>query len=208
MKKISFIKSGMRVLFLLFISFATNVANAQVEVHLIKFTADCHGDYSYVNWSSSVEIDAESFMLERSEDQINWTLVDNVLAENFYATQTNYQITDNTPSISGTNYYRLTAIGVNGDTLMVSDEGKCGINTNPEDPGIITSPNPTTGKVTVVTPITGTIEPFSITDRTGQVIKKGFKYSKEFVIDMEDLDRGLYFLFIGNNANPVKIWKQ
>lgn len=207
MKKINLLTKRINAVLSFIFTITLSTAFGQVETHLIKLTADCHGDYQLVDWATAYEFNLDYFTLERSEDGVNWSFVENVPAENNSGTDTYYYTTDYNISVSGLNYYRLIANGTIGDTLTLSsDESKCTVEIY-DDP-IVVSPNPSTGKVTVVSPPIGTFEPFSITDRTGHIVKKGLRNSKDFEINMEDLDEGLYFLFIGDNANPTKIWKK
>jgi hypothetical protein len=118
---------------------------ALLPLTLLKFTAEKQaGEYVLLSWESSNETGFKEYVLERSTDGMNYTVVAVVPGKGGLTAQ--YAYTDNAGLQSGTKrYYRLRQVDVNGRitysrTLSVSLQPANGIT-------LLVTPNPSNGNV-------------------------------------------------------------
>jgi len=88
-----------------------NLINVPIE--LSDFTAEKDGRDAILKWQTATEIHSDYFDIERSADAEKWENIGKVTAAGDSQTARNYQFTDVTP-FSGTNYYRLKQIDIDG----------------------------------------------------------------------------------------------
>lgn len=99
-----------------------------------------------VTWVTASEIDNDFFTVEKSEDGIVWTMVDQIGGAGYSNNVLNYSLVDPTP-YSELSYYRLKQTDFNGDFSYAPIRL---INLNKlEDRGISLYPNPTSEYLTV-----------------------------------------------------------
>jgi hypothetical protein len=81
-----------------------------LPVDLVQFYASKNDDGSVkLSWSTSQEVNAGYFDIERSGDQTAWTKLGSVNAKGNSSTTTDYQFSDRLP-LDGTGYYRLKMV--------------------------------------------------------------------------------------------------
>ena len=185
-----------------------------LPVELISFTANCNetGDKVNVNWSTASEHNTSYFVVEKSRDGINWTILNTLGAAGNSTTVIEYALTDNNV-VSGTTYYRLTQFDNDGvsETFNIASVN-CGaqqaITSN-----LITYPNPSNGSFYVdfyTQDITGP-SLISVFDARGMVI-----YRQEVLVEkgsnvfhIEDLEAapGMYYIKVSNGTTTSYIVK-
>ncbi|WP_420147954.1 T9SS type A sorting domain-containing protein [Spirosoma sp.] len=84
-----------------------------LPVTLLSFTARSEGDRVQLAWATSMERDADRFIVERSRDLSEYVSVGEVIAKGTTDERQYYGLTDLNPQL-GTNYYRLTQIDRDG----------------------------------------------------------------------------------------------
>jgi hypothetical protein len=85
-----------------------------LPVVLVQFLATKEDDGSVkLSWSTSQELNAGYYDVERSGDQAAWTKIGSVKAKGYSSTTTNYSFTDKQP-IDGNGYYRLKMTDLDG----------------------------------------------------------------------------------------------
>jgi hypothetical protein len=98
-----------------------------LPVQLVQFLANKGSDGSVnILWSTSQEVNAGYFDVERSGDQTGWTKIGSVTAKGNSSTTTDYHLTDRLP-LDGTGYYRLKMVDLDGKfkyskTISVTNE--------------------------------------------------------------------------------------
>ncbi len=186
------------------VSFTSNGQEAKVE--FTKLTASCFDEYTDIEWETTTEQNTALFVLQRSDDQLTWQDVEEVVPMGGPGVQTYYNVQDFTLSGTGKNYYRIVLVSSQNETTTYSDE-----NSNcekGEDNPPVVAPNPTSGPITVK-PRTGVInsDTYTVAKLSGKVVLRG-KFSKgNQWIDMSDCETGMYLIYIGNDPTPHKIWK-
>jgi hypothetical protein len=78
-------------------------------ISLLNFDAKRNGAVNNLNWTTSQEINSNRFMVERSNDGLNFTAIGTVNASGNSNSEKNYRYIDAAPS-KGINYYRLRMI--------------------------------------------------------------------------------------------------
>ncbi len=86
-----------------------------LPVSLSDFRASLSNKKVYVNWATASEINSASFSVERSADNINYTLVKTIDGAGNSTTIRHYNIIDNSP-LQGVSYYRLKQVDYDGTT--------------------------------------------------------------------------------------------
>jgi len=90
------------------------IQSTTLPVELVQFLAIKASDGSVnVLWSTSQEVNAGYFDIERSGDQTGWTKIGSVKAKGNSSTTTDYQFSDKLP-LDGTGYYRLKMVDLDG----------------------------------------------------------------------------------------------
>lgn len=84
-----------------------------LPLQLLSFDAQANGDAVDLNWTSTHEINTQSFEIERSADGIDFSGIGKVAASQNYSSTSKYQYTDAAPA-AGDNYYRLKMTDIDG----------------------------------------------------------------------------------------------
>jgi hypothetical protein len=85
-----------------------------LPVVLAQFIASKQSDGSVkLNWTTSQEVNAGYYDVERSGDQTGWTKIGSVKAKGNSSIATDYSLFDNLP-LDGTGYYRLKMVDLDG----------------------------------------------------------------------------------------------
>ncbi|ADY52376.1 hypothetical protein Pedsa_1821 [Pseudopedobacter saltans DSM 12145] len=96
------------------ISFTPN-STITLPVSLNSFTAKTVNGNIVINWSTASEQNNKYFEILRSTDGVSFTKIGQVAGKNNSSSLNQYSFTDNTP-ISGTNYYQLKQVDINGES--------------------------------------------------------------------------------------------
>lgn len=170
-----------------------------LPVTLGKFQAIKQKEIVLLQWFANSVVNGVHFMIEKSNDQKNWTVLQNVSSKGNRADFTKYSYTDETPA-NGLNYYRLTTIDVNGS---VSVSNICVVN-------FITSwklklyPNPARGN-SVDLQSNANLRKIIVLDMNGnRVIEKSFKANTSYSsLNISILPKGVYFIQVLNERNEI-----
>lgn len=93
-------------------NFRTREMITPLPVELIRFTAVAQQDNVVLNWSTASEVNNAYFILERSQDGINFTKLGQVAGAGNSNKLQNYTFLDQQP-LPGTSYYRLKQVDTN-----------------------------------------------------------------------------------------------
>jgi hypothetical protein len=115
-----------------------------LPVTLLSFTAKPEGDRVQLAWSTTSELNAERFIVERSADLAEYVAVGEIAAKGTTNTRQYYSLTDTQP-LPGNNYYRLRQIDHDGTShlfkpvaaVMSLDDVAAVVYPNPADPARI-----------------------------------------------------------------------
>ena len=131
-----------------FVTFASSNNNLVLPIELTSFTATCDGRSALVEWTTASEKNNDYFVLERSDDAINFTELARVAGAGNSIDPIDYAYTDYGIH-GGDNYYRLVQVDYDG-TRAVSEVVvvNC-IETAAGEPDVQAYPNPFYGELTL-----------------------------------------------------------
>ena len=190
---------------------------AQLPVELISFTADCENNNTKLNWSTATEKDNNYFIVEKSEDGINYKAIAQVEGQGNSSQIKKYNYTDKTER-SEVNYYRLKQTDYNGAfeySSVVSISKKCSNDNTFSSFGLY--PNPNSGSVLTVNYTVEKNEKAVVkfTTALGQLyMQKSILLNggnNTDVINIDGIAPGVYFVEIESSqikAKPVKFIKE
>ena len=85
-----------------------------LPITLLDFSGFDEGDYNYLQWSTSSEINNDYFTVEKSENAIHWSELGRVDGSGNSSVEKSYSYVDKNP-YAGTTYYRLKQTDYNGN---------------------------------------------------------------------------------------------
>jgi hypothetical protein len=92
------------------------ISSGFTQYELLNFTGELTEQQSVkLNWTTSLELNTDYFVLEKSSDNIHYTLLDSIPAVGGGRMMSQYQSVDNNP-VKGVNYYRLKMVDVLGNS--------------------------------------------------------------------------------------------
>lgn len=173
-----------------------SVSCLPLPIDLLNFDVELKDQKVEIAWSTLSEINNDFFVVERSEDGIDFNSVEIVYGSGNSATLINYKQIDENP-IYGINYYRLKQIDFDGEHSYSSIVS---INIE-ETEDVRMYPNPAKQHIIIEGVLAGsTIEIYNTMGRP--VLKKELKFEKE-VIDTENIPEGVYFVKISNDMDVL-----
>ena len=180
-----------------FATFASSNGGAVVlPIELTSFTATCNGHSSLIEWTTATEKNNDFFVLERSNDAINFKEIARVAGAGNSIESINYAYTDYGVR-SGDNYYRLVQVDYDG-TSTVSEiiVANCPAETLGE-PDVLAFPNPFDDNLTLhfenFGNIQATVEVYDMLGRMVQTQKVNCSQNDyEVVLRLAGLSDGTY----------------
>jgi hypothetical protein len=94
-------------------SYSIGWVGTALPVKLVSYKAEKAGTQSILSWVTASEIDNDHFEIERSTDGTSWHTIGEVKGNGTTTETTHYTFTDSKPT-SGSNYYRLKQVDVDG----------------------------------------------------------------------------------------------
>lgn len=181
----------------------TNCGIIPDEPIIIEFSADCEREGVITKWTKTTDLNVDSFFIEKSTDNENWTIVTQGPGQgNTYESAHYYHWDDE--RLPGNTYYRLTYILLSGDTVVY---GPATANCDFDD--ITIMPNPNFGDFTVRIESNQQVNGMIMTmhDARGRLIYKNSVNVEEginnFRINDRNINSGAYFLkLIYPDADP------
>jgi len=185
--------------------FTSGQSGVPLPVELLNFDAVIQGENVLTTWTTASEINNNYFVIERSQDGINFEAVGTKLGSGNSSVTLYYSFLDTKP-LAGLSYYRLRQVDFDG-TNTNSDP----VAVNFMDNNILTVfPNPAHDaniNITFTTQGNGAVE-LSIIDMLGKVhwseqitVTKGLNKINDFSI--AGLPQGAYFVRIKPSENEI-----
>lgn len=120
-----------------------------LPIELTSFTAECDGKSSLVEWTTATERNNDHFVLERSDDAINFTEIARVAGAGNSIEPLDYSYTDYDIR-NGDNYYRLWQVDYDGTRTASEIIVATCVDETVDAPEVLAYPNPFSGELTVV----------------------------------------------------------
>ncbi len=176
-----------------------------LPVQFDYFKAAKLGSTANLTWRTIAETNNSHFTVERGSSISNFTELTRKAAAGTTTETTTYNFVDQNP-LNGTNYYRLTQYDNNGDFKILGEQVLTfSLNSSQN----LVYPNPATKQVFVKLGEAKGIVTVDLVSLTGQtILAKAYNISgnEEITIDLADVPRGSYVLWLnrGKNNNDRK----
>ncbi|MCF0207350.1 MAG: T9SS type A sorting domain-containing protein [Bacteroidales bacterium] len=128
----------------------SSVPRAEVEtlpIELTEFAAECDGNSALVSWTTATEKNNDYFVLERSNDAVNFSEIARISGAGNSLTENKYEYSDF--DINGECYYRLTQVDFDGASTT-SKIIALNCNKNTAEPTMYAYPNPFEDEITII----------------------------------------------------------
>jgi hypothetical protein len=168
-----------------------------LPVKLSRWEATPSGNKVILQWTTSAEINASHFVIERSADGTRFSPLATVPANGNTQGDASYSGEDPDP-LGGRSYYRLKMMDVDG-RFEYADVRTVLFSSNKKP---IILGNPVRNIVELVTPNAGGRSAWQIINRAGQIMRKGFASPGRTVIDISTLNAGEYWLRSDSGERP------
>lgn len=171
-----------------------------LPVTLISYTAKAQNNSSLLTWKTASETNNSHFLVEKSTDGKNFVQIAKVDAKS--ANGADYAFTDNNTT-SGTNYYRLSQVDLDGKT---TDLGVKVVKITFTDSDVKLYPNPATEFVNLSFEA-GIYEKAILLDINSKVMQtiSIVKVQNSATVNLADVNPGTYFLqLLGTTSKTVK----
>ncbi len=173
-----------------------------LPVELLSFSGRSLGSQNILEWTTASEINNDFFTVEKSKNAIDFVGFKNVKGAGISSQTNTYKIYDETPG-GGTTYYRLKQTDYNGESKVFDI-----ISVNSCETGCIDATAYSNGLGGVVINIKETeTKPYTIRifDALGNKLKNEIFYiqkgSNSLVLDVNDLNAGIYFISFENGQS-------
>jgi hypothetical protein len=164
-----------------------------LPVELMSFTAVKKNGTVVLDWATALEKNNNRFVIERSNDGLNWTSIGEVMGMGNTNSIRNYSFTDTDP-LDGISYYRLRQIDNNGNSSL----SKIAVVQTSHQLASI-SPNPFDNQLTIKTNIKGDLD-ISIHDVLGRLLYETNKEVEDGLLTIHpELASGAYIVTISAN---------
>lgn len=181
-----------------------NVSNAILPATLLSFTGSAKNDKTFLQWTTTNEVNFSHFIVERSGDAKNFNAI-----EKINASAKQYRLYDESP-LTGNNYYRLKMVDIDG-SYKYSDVIK--VNFASASSANSCYPNPATGFVNLVINNTnaGNYD-YSVSTLQGNIIKAAAANlnsgAQQIRIDVSNVPSGVLIIRLHNRqTNTVETFK-
>lgn len=168
-----------------------------LPIDLISFYGTAGTDKNMLYWSTTTEINNDSFTILKSTDRINFEPIGSVQGAGNSTQILNYSISDER-LLQETNYYRLQQTDFNGGATFSSIISVT--NSANELNSIIVRPNPAHHFIHLGLIEAENIFQVEITNQMGEII---FRTENKSIIDISHLSNGFYFVKISDNIKSV-----
>lgn len=167
-----------------------------LPLNLLSFKGSLSNNEVPLLWITSNEINVKNFIVERSADAVNYSMIASITANNAITTN-NYTCTDKSP-LQGTSFYRLKIINKDGSftysgSITISNNGNIGLKIFPNPVASIctvTYPAITDGLLQVVTVDGRIVSSQKITATNGT----------QTTLNIEKLQAGTYLILLKSNG--------
>ncbi|RYM35986.1 T9SS type A sorting domain-containing protein [Brumimicrobium glaciale] len=186
-----------------------NNGGSALPVELTNFSASCENNAS-IKWTTASELNSDYFLVEKSRDGHNWTLVEKQNAAGNSNAEINYSFVDE-DRWNGLSYYRLRQVDFDGKEEVF---GPISVSCTGNENSMTVYPNPNNGTFIIeISSDNGYSDvQLFMTDATGKiVVSEEIDISNgttQFTVNKLDLSKGVYLVSIigvDNQLKPVKV---
>lgn len=184
----------------LYIDNLSVMLDAVLPVDFTSFSGEAINQQSYLDWETASEYNIAYYEVARSENGVDFYIIDTVTGRGNSEFGHRYQYIDRTP-FSGNNYYKITSVEIGG---KLNHSEIITVAYNIDIPTVEIHPNPSEGQV-IINTHQGDVVKFSINDINGKTIYSDVILDQQNSFDFSFLPKGIYvFQFIVANKTTMK----
>jgi len=173
-----------------------------LPVNMLSFTAAKQGEYSYITWETSQEINTHHFEIEHSKNGIDFEKIGEVAGAGNSDIVQKYSFLHRTP-VTGMNYYRLKQVDLDGKTKYTELRSVKFNTIN----SFTVYPNPTTDKVYINAEVKNATLDVSVITVDGKQIQHYANFHSGNSIDLSAFPNEVYFIKIIESNGTVRLKK-
>ncbi len=165
-----------------------------LPVELSSFKAIYKFPFANLKWRTESELNNDRFEIEKSTDGVNWKFISSIKGKGTTSAANDYEFTDEN-IIDRITYYRLKQIDFDGEFNYSSIETvipKNALNS-------LFYPNPANDEIIIAVRAEKEFH-YQIIDQLGRAILKGNNLANSNIISIEQLDAGVYVLFVNDTC--------
>ncbi len=167
---------------------------AALPVEYGAFSAEINRNQIQLNWTTLNEINSDFFIIERCDNDFEFSSIGEVPAKGFSSGERSYSFVDYHP-LAGINYYRLIEVSKDGEaqysqTISVKLELKS---------EVLVYPNPVTEFLYLESKTTNF--DWEIFDNKGRAVLKG----KDKKINLQDAEAGIYYIHLKEASGQIVV---
>ncbi|HEX5154830.1 MAG TPA: SBBP repeat-containing protein [Parafilimonas sp.] len=170
-------------------------AGCSLPLTLVNFDVSYQNNSAIINWQTTNEVNVEKFVVEESDNAVNFSGIANIPARGNNAKTTSYSYIQSnlTPGIY---YYRLKMLDKDGTYTYSKIERL--ITGDNEKPYLFVSPNPSNDKTTVFFRKLSTTATMVIMNAKGRVVKQqNIQAGKDqLTVNVQTLAAGIYYFVL------------
>ena len=170
-----------------------------LPIELISFDAKLLERNVELTWQTASEQNNDYFVVERSQDGIDWEVIEQMNGAGNSAELLSYITYDFYP-LSAVSYYRLKQVDYDGKTSY--SDIRSVVNTE----NLMILPNPSTGIFSIGGMQKNQENYISLLDISGKVVEQYITENESFQLDLTNKNAGIYFVII-NGIESIKIIK-
>jgi len=179
--------------------------NCVLPVKLVDFTSTLAGSQVNLNWKAVTEENVSTYEIEKSTDGRNYYTIGVVRAMTNVAVEKKYAFSDKNPGNTGTIYYRIKAVDING-AKTYSSVAVVRLKFSKIPVSIL--PNPVNNELNITVNSTQNNKgEILITDASGSTVKHLFVNfptgQHQQKVDMAAFSAGIYFVKIKNGSTQT-----
>jgi type IX secretion system substrate protein len=163
---------------------------ATLPVGMTGFTTQPRGHTVDLQWTTATEQNSKDFVIERSQDGVNWNSIGQVAAAGNSQESLQYNYVDQTP-MTGANYYRLQEIAEDGSSVYSEIRS---VEFTGTTIAVNWYPNPTHDQVTLTS--SSTLQSITLISLDGRILQTAQGFSSGQSVDLSRYPFGIYFLII------------
>lgn len=110
----------MKIIFVFFVAFVLNSSAISTPVIFLNVSTQPNGNTLNVVWATQSEVNNNYFVIERSTDSVNYTVIGNVMGSGNSNNQVNYVFNDNTVQPGEDYCYRISQYDFDGNFAFAS----------------------------------------------------------------------------------------